>query len=197
MTKVTINDVKKLREISGAGVADAQSALKETGGDMSQAVDLLRKKGAVKAVKKSARTASQGLIESYVHGGKVGVLVEVNCETDFVAKTDDFKNFVHDLALQIAATAPVCVSKAEVKDSELEKEKEIIKQQIKNEGKPPKVIEKIIEGKIEKYYEEVCLLEQPAIKDPKVKVNQQLADLVNKLGENIVVSRFTRYQLGE
>ena len=197
MTKVTTSDIKKLRELSGVGVQDAQIALKETDGDIGKAIDLLRKKGAVKAVKKSSRTASQGLIESYVHGGKVGVLVEVNCETDFVAKTDDFKNFVHDLSLQIAASAPVYITKEQVDVSELENEKEIIAEQMKGEKKSAKMLETIITGKLEKYYEAVCLMEQPTIKDPKIKVKELLTDLVNKLGENIVIARFIRYQLGE
>ena len=197
MTKVTTSDIKKLRELSGVGVQDAQIALKETDGDIGKAIHLLRKKGAVKAVKKSSRTASQGLIESYVHGGKVGVLVEVNCETDFVAKTDDFKNFVHDLSLQIAASAPVYITKEQVDVSELENEKEIIAEQMKGEKKSAKMLETIITGKLEKYYEAVCLMEQPTIKDPKIKVKELLTDLVNKLGENIVIARFTRYQLGE
>ena len=197
MTKVTTSDIKKLRELSGVGVQDAQIALKETDGDIGKAIHLLRKKGAVKAVKKSSRTASQGLIESYVHGGKVGVLVEVNCETDFVAKTDDFKNFVHDLSLQIAASAPVYITKEQVDVSELENEKEIIAEQMKGEKKSAKILETIITGKLEKYYEAVCLMEQPTIKDPKIKVKELLTDLVNKLGENIVIARFIRYQLGE
>jgi len=197
MTKVTTSDIKKLRELSGVGVQDAQIALKETDGDIGKAIHLLRKKGAVKAVKKSSRTASQGLIESYVHGGKVGVLVEVNCETDFVAKTDDFKNFVHDLSLQIAASAPVYITKEQVDVSELENEKEIIAEQMKGEKKSAKMLETIITGKLEKYYEAVCLMEQPTIKDPKIKVKELLTDLVNKLGENIVIARFIRYQLGE
>lgn len=197
MTKVATSDIKKLRELSGAGVQDSQIALKESGGDIPKAIDLLRKKGAVKAVKKSSRTARQGLIESYVHGGRVGVLVEVNCETDFVAKTDDFKNFVHDLSLQIAASAPTYIAKEQVEGSELENEKEIIAYQVKGDKKPAKILEKIVEGKLEKYFETVCLLEQPTIKDPKVKVKHLLTDLVNRLGENIVISRFTRYQLGE
>jgi len=197
MTKVTTNDIKKLRELSGVGVQDAQIALKETDGDITKAIDILRKKGAVKAVKKSSRSTSQGLIESYVHGGKVGVLVEVNCETDFVAKTEDFKNFVHDLSLQIAASAPSYVTKEQVPVSELDHEKEILAEQMKGDKKPAEMLEKIIAGKLEKYYESVCLLEQPTIKDPKIKVKQLLTDLINKLGENIVISRFTRYQLGE
>ena len=197
MTKVTTSDIKKLRELSGVGVQDAQIALKETDGDIGKAIHLLRKKGAVKAVKKSSRTASQGLIESYVHGGKVGVLVEVNCETDFVAKTDDFKNFVHDLSLQIAASAPVYITKEQVDVSELENEKEIIAEQMKGEKKSAQMLETIITGKLEKYYEAVCLMEQPTIKDPKIKVKELLTDLVNKLGENIVIARFIRYQLGE
>src|SRR3989338_8097732 len=197
MTKVTTSDIKKLRELSGVGVQDAQIALKETDGDIGKAIHLLRKKGAVKAVKKSSRTASQGLIESYVHGGKGGGLVAANCETDFVAKTDDFKNFVHDLSLQIAASAPVYITKEQVDVSELENEKEIIAEQMKGEKKSAKMLETIITGKLEKYYEAVCLMEQPNIKDPKIKVKELLTDLVNKLGENIVIAIFIRYHLGE
>jgi len=197
MTKVSTQDIKKLRDFSGVGVQEVQNALQESSGDMEKAMDVLRKKGVMKAHKKSSRKACEGLVESYVHGGKVGVLVEVNCETDFVAKTDEFKKFAHDLALQIAAQAPSYVARGDVKDLELKKERDIIKQQMALDKKPAKVLEKIMEGKLEKYYEAVCLLEQPTIKDPKVKVKQVLTDLINKLGENIVISRFTRYQLGE
>ena len=156
--KISLEDVKKLREVSGAGMQDAQKALLETDGDVDKALEFLRKKGEVRAAKRSGRTAGQGLVEAYVHGGKVGVLVEVNCETDFVAKTDDFKNFVHDLALQIVAADPTCVSREQVDANILEKEKEIFKEQVDGK-KPEAVVNKIIEGKLEKFYQDVCLLD--------------------------------------
>jgi len=198
MAKIDLTILKQLREETGVGMQDAQSALEETAGDIVKAKEILRKKGAAKADKKSTRTTSQGLIESYLHaGGKVGVLVEVNCETDFVAKTEDFKNFVHDLSLQVAAAAPQYVTREDVPAEVIAKEKEIAMEQLKTQGKPEAIAEKIVTGKLEKFYEDNCLLEQVSIKDSKLKINQMLNDLVNKLGENIKIRRFVRYQLGE
>ena len=176
---------------------DAQKALVEAKGDVKAACELLRKKGMAKASKRSGRTAKEGIIDCYVHGRKVGVMVEVNCETDFVAKTDDFRAFAHELALQIAASAPQYVSREDVPKAVLEKERQIIEAQLKDQQKPKEVMEKIIQGKLEKFYQEVCLLEQPSIKDDKMKVKQMLTDAISKFGENIVIARFTRYQLGE
>jgi elongation factor Ts len=200
MTKqeISVDLIKKLREETGAGIQDVKLALAETGGDIQKATDILRKKGAASAVKKSGRAAKQGLVESYIHGGgKVGVLLEVNCETDFVAATPDFRNFVHEVAMQVAAMAPRYVSRKDVPAEILAKEREIYSQSEAVAGKPAQVAEKIVAGKLEKYYEENCLLEQPSIKDPKIKISQMLTDLVGKLGENIVLARFDRYQLGE
>jgi elongation factor Ts len=195
--KVSIEDIKKIREAMGVGIADAREALEEAGGDMKQATEILRKKGVALAAKKSSRAAKQGLIETYAHQGRVGVLLEVNCETDFVAETPDFRNFVHELALQVAAMAPKYVSRNDVPEAVLAKEREIYGQMDAVQGKPAQVAAKIVDSKLEKFYEESCLLEQPSIKDPKIKISQMLTDLVGKLGENIVVARFIRYQLGE
>ena len=195
--KVSVKDVKTFRENTGLGIQDAQRILVEAGGDMQLAQELARKKGMNTAAKKSSRAAKDGMIEAYVHGGRVGVLVEVNCETDFVAKTPDFKNFVHELALQIAAMAPRYVSREEVPAEVLEKEKGIYRAQISDDKKPKEIQERIISGNLEKFFEEACLLEQPSIKDPKIKISQLLTEVVTKVGENVVVARFTRYQLGE
>lgn len=195
--KVSIEAIKKLREITGVGMQDAQAALAEGGGDLQAAQDILRKKGVAKAAKKSSRATRQGIISSYVHGEKVGVLLEVNCETDFVAKTDDFRFLVHELALQIASMAPRYVGRSQVPADIVEKERSIFAEQVAAQGKPEAIVQKIIAGKLDKFFEEVCLLEQPSIKDPNLKISQLVTDAVAKLGENIVVSRFVRYQLGE
>lgn len=195
--KVSAKDVKTFRENTGLGMQDAQKILIEAGGDMQLAQELARKKGMSTAAKKSSRATKDGMIEAYVHGGRVGVLVEVNCETDFVAKTPDFKNFVHELALQVAAMAPRYVSREEVPSEVLEKEKGIYAAQMAGEKKPKEILDRIISGKLEKFFEEACLLEQPSIKDPKIKISQLLTQVITKVGENIVVARFTRYQLGE
>ncbi|KAF0133905.1 MAG: elongation factor T [Candidatus Saganbacteria bacterium] len=198
MADITTDTIVKLREKTGCGMMDCKKALTENNGDMEKAVDFLRKKGLASVSKRAERTAAQGIVQSYIHtGGKIGVLVEVNCETDFVAKNDDFIAFVKDLGMQIAAQAPLCINKSEVSEEMLSKEKEIISSQAKTEGKPEKALEKIIEGRIEKYYEFVCLMEQPFIKDPKIKIKDLLGAIAAKIGENIVVRRFTRYQLGE
>jgi elongation factor Ts len=190
--------VKELRERTGAGMMDCKKALAEKDGDIEKAVTYLREKGLAAAAKKAGRIAAEGLIESYIHGvGKIGVLVEVNCETDFVAKTDEFKGLARDIAMQIAAAKPEYVSKDEVPQEALEKEKEILRAQALNEGKPEKIVDKMVVGRIEKYYKDVCLLEQPFIKDTNITIQQLLTEKIAKIGENISVRRFARYELGE
>lgn len=193
---MNIEDIKKLREATGAGMMDAKAALEEAKGDYDKAVAVLRKKGLAKAAKKAERTAGVGVIESYVHGGKIGVLVEVNCETDFVARTDDFKEFTRDVALHIAASNPSYVSSEDIPEDELNKEKDLIKEEVAASGKPAEHAEKIVEGKLSKWYEEVCLLNQPFVKDPNQTIEQLRQALVAKLGENIVISRFKRLEVG-
>jgi len=196
--EITIEMIKELRERTGAGVMEAKRALEEANGDMEKAVTILREKGVIKAAKKAGRTAKEGIIEAYIHTGeKLGVLVEINCETDFVARTDEFKKLAKEIALQIAGMNPQYVSKEDVPPEVIEKEKEIYRVQLKNEGKPDHVIEKIIEGKLEKFYEEVCLLEQPFVRNPEIKVKDLITEAISKLGENIVVRRFARFVVGE
>lgn len=194
---ITAGAIKELREQTGVGMMDCKNALTEASGDMEKALEVLRKKGLSMAAKKSSRTASEGLITSYIHMNKIGVLLEVNCETDFVAKTDDFQEFVKDIAMHIAAANPAYVRREEIPAKVVEKEKEIYASQVTN--KPPQVIEKILEGKIEKFYSESCLLDQIFVKDEEQKktINDLVIEKVAKLGENIVVNRFTRFQLGE
>jgi elongation factor Ts len=188
--------IKKLREKTNAGVVDCKKALRDSSGDIEKAVEILRKQGAALASKKSGRSAKEGRIESYIHlGGKIGVLVEINCESDFVARNDDFKLFVKDIAMQIAASSPLYLKKEDVPPEAIKKETEIIKAQIKD--KPPAAIEKITEGKLNKFFEDVCLLEQPFIKDTNLKVKDVLTSMIAKIGENIVIKRFVRYMLGE
>ena len=188
--------VSALRERTGAGLMDCKRALTEAGGDADQAETLLRKRGVAQAAKKAGRATSEGLVESYIHlGGKVGVLIEVNCETDFVAKTDDFKALCRDLCLQIAAANPTAVSRSEVSPEVVAKEKEIAEAQVA--GKPPAAIQKIVEGKMDKFYSTVCLLDQPFVKNPDQTIQELLTSMIQKVGENIVVNRFTRYQVGE
>ena len=188
--------IKKLRDKTSAGVVDCKKALKESNGDIDKAIEILRKQGAVLASKKSGRTAKEGRIESYIHlGGKIGVLVEVNCESDFVARNDDFKAFVKDIAMQIAASSPLYLNKEDIPPEAIKKETEIIKAQVT--GKPVAAIEKITEGKLNKFYEDVCLLEQPFLKDPNLKVKDVLTSMIAKIGENIVIKRFVRFLLGE
>ena len=195
---ITAAMVKELRERTGAGMMDCKKALKETDGDMDKAIDFLREKGLAAAAKKEGRIAAEGVVDSYIHmGGTVGVLVEVNCETDFVAKTDDFKELVHDIALQIAAAAPEFVDRTEVPAANLEHEKEILRAQALNEGKPEKIVDRMVEGRVEKYYKEVCLLEQPFVKNPDVTIQQMITEKIAKIGEKITVRRFTRYKMGE
>lgn len=200
--EITLDLVKKLREKTGAGVGDCKEALAQSKGDIEKAVEFLRKKGLASAARKAGRVAKQGLVESYIHmGGKIGVLLEVNCETDFVARNEDFKKFVRDIALQIAATSPTYVNKEDVSPAAMEKEKAILKEQVANspqgKGKPDGVLDKIISGKLDKFYQEVCLMEQPFVKDASLTVKDYLGGVVGKIGENIVIRRFTRYQLGD
>jgi len=190
--------VRDLREKTGAGMMDCKKALTESGGNFEKAVDYLRQKGLATAAKRAGRVASEGRIGSYIHaGGKIGVLVEVNCETDFVAKTDDFQNFAKDLSMQIAASTPLFVRREEVPPEALEKEREIYRIQAREAGKPEKVIDKIVDGKLEKYYGEVCLLEQVFVKDTDIKIQDLLNGLIGKLGEKIEIRRFARFQVGE
>ena len=189
-----IEAIKKLRQQTGAGMMDAKKALEAAGGDVEQAVSALRKAGVAKAAKKAERVASQGLVEAYVHGGRIGVVVEVNCETDFVARTDDFKRFVRDIAMQIAAASPEYVRPEDVPRELIEKETEIYRADL--QGKPAEVADKIVGGKLDKFYAEVCLMKQPFIKDPSLTVEQLTTDMIAKLGENIVVRRMSRLELG-
>jgi elongation factor Ts len=190
--------VKELRDNTGAGMMDCKRALVETDGDLVKAVEALRKAGVTKAEKKGKRSAQDGLVYSYIHhGGRLGVLVEVNCETDFVAKTDGFKELVHNLAIQIAATNPVSVSREQVPEELVKSEKDIYTEQAKNSKKPDKMIEKIVTGKMDKYFQEICLLEQPFIKDPDKIVKDLITESIATLGENISVGRYIRYAVGE
>lgn len=190
--------VKELRERTGAGMMDCKKALVATQGDIEKAIDELRTKGLAKAAKKAGRTASEGVVISYIHGGgRIGVLVEVNCETDFVAKTDDFKQLAYDIAMQVAASNPDYVNRQQVPAEILNREREVLKAQALEEGKPEKVIEKMVEGRIEKYYKEHCLLEQPYIKDPDKSVETMIHETVARIGENISVRRFARFEVGE
>ena len=197
MTTISAESVKDLREKTGAGMMECKKALTESNGDFEKAVDLLRQKGLASAQKKSGRTASEGLIESYIHMGKIGTMVEVNCETDFVARTDDFKELAKDVAMHIAAASPLYLSREDVPEDVVDREKEIYKAQVAD--KPPQVVEKIIQGKLEKFYTDVCLLDQIFIKDPdqKKKIKDLVTDKIAKLGENILIRRFSRFQLGE
>lgn len=197
---ISAADVKSLREKTGAGMMDCKKALTETGGDMEKAIDVLRKKGLSAAAKKSERIASEGLVGSYIHaGGKIGVLLEVNCETDFVAKTEEFQQLVKDLSMHIAAANPSYVRREEVPADVLDREKEIYKDQARQSGKPENILDKITEGKLEKFYGDVCLLDQVFVKDPdgKQKIKDLITEKIAKIGENISVRRFVRFQLGE
>ena len=194
---ITAALVKELREKTGAGMMDCKKALSETNGDMDKAVDFLREKGLASVAKKSSRIASEGIVESYIHGGRIGVLVEVNSETDFVAKNEEFKNFVKDIAMQIAAVAPKYVSREEVPAEEIEHERNVLTEQARGENKPEHIIEKMVEGRLEKFYEEICLLDQDFIKDSDKKIRDILNDLIAKIGENIKIRRFVRFEVGE
>ncbi|AEE14961.1 Elongation factor Ts [Thermodesulfobium narugense DSM 14796] len=190
--------VKELRERTGAGIMDCKKALQECSCDMEKAIKYLREKGLAKAAKRAGKEAKEGIIEAYIHQNKkIGVLLELNCETDFVARTDEFLNLAHDIALQIAASNPIYISKEHVSEEVLNSEKEILRNQARQEGKPENMIDKIVEGRINKFYEEVCLLEQPFVKDPSIKISDLINQMIAKVGENIVVRRFTRFSLGE
>ena len=194
----TANDVKELREKTGVGMMDCKKALTEADGDMEKAIEILREKGMATAKKKESRVASEGVVDSYIHmGGKIGVLVEVNCETDFVARADNFKVFVHDIALQIAAANPIYVSEAEVPQEVLEHEKQILRVQALNEGKPEKIIDRMVEGRIKKYYEDFCLLDQKFVKDADKTIQQYLNETIASIGEKITIRRFVRFVMGE
>ena len=194
---ITAALVKELREKTGAGMMDCKKALSETKGDMDKAVDFLREKGLASVAKKSSRIASEGIVDSYIHGGRIGVLVEVNSETDFVAKNEEFKTFVRDIAMQIAAVNPKYVSREEVPAEEVEHERKVLTEQAKSENKPDHIIEKMVEGRLEKFYEEICLLDQYFIKDSDKKIRDILNDLIAKIGENIKIRRFVRFEVGE
>lgn len=190
--------VKALREKTGAGMMDCKKALQEAGGNEAKAITLLREKGLAAASRRAGRIAAQGVVDSYIHlGGKVGVLVEVNCETDFVARNEQFRAFVRDICLQVAAANPRYLGKDDVPEEILKKEREILRAQALNEGKPEKVIDKIVEGRLDKFFRENCLLEQPFIRDQDIPVNSLLVDLISKIGEKIVIRRFSRYAVGE
>ncbi len=195
---VSASLIKELREKTGVGIMDCKKALQETDGDIEKAIDLLRKKGIATAKKRGSRTTSEGQIQSYIHaGGKIGVMVEINCETDFTGRTEEFTEFAKNIAMQIAATNPIAVDREGIPQEVIEREKEIYMTQAKESGKPEKVIERIVEGKMKKFYSEVCLLEQAYIRDPDITVQDLLNEMIAKTGENIVIRRFVRYQLGE
>lgn len=194
----TAKDVAELRAKTNAGMMDCKKALVESDGDFEKAIVWLREKGMASAAKKQSRIASEGIVTAYIHmGGKIGVLAEINCETDFVAKTDDFQELAHDIALQIAATAPKYVKIEDVPADELEKEKEIFRAQSLNEGKPVQIVEKMIEGRVKKYYQEVCLLEQTFVKDPSKTISKYIAEKTAQIGEKISIRRFVRFEMGE
>jgi elongation factor Ts len=198
VAEISASLVKELRDRTGAGMMDCKRALQETAGDLEAAGEYLRKQGIAKADKKADRKANEGLVHSYIHqGGKIGVLVEINCETDFVARTDDFQGLCHEIAMQIAAASPLYLSRDEISEDVLAKEREILREAALNEGKPEKVLDRIVEGKVEKYFEQVCLLEQPYIRDSDKSVEEVLKEAIASLGENIQIARFTRYALGE
>jgi elongation factor Ts len=198
MSEVSAALVRDLRDKTGAGMMDCKRALAETGGDLDKAVTALREKGLAAAAKRSARAASEGVVGSYIHaGGKIGVLIEVNCETDFVARTPEFQNLVKDLAMQVAAANPRCVRREEVSPEMIESERNIYRAQASASGKPAPLIEKIVDGKLEKFFADTCLLEQPFIKEPERTVGQLVTDAIAHMGENVVVRRFSRFQLGE
>ncbi|NLT97891.1 MAG: translation elongation factor Ts [Christensenellaceae bacterium] len=195
---ISASDVKLLREKTGAGMMDCKHALTEANGDMEKAIKILREKGLASAAKKAGRIAAEGIVDSYIHlGGKIGVLVEVNCETDFVAKTPVFRQLVKDIAMQIAAANPLYLEPADVPADVLEKEKEILRAQALNEGKPEKIVDKMVEGRLQKYYKEFCLLEQAFVKDPEKSIKDLVNEKIAELGEKISIRRFVRYEMGE
>lgn len=194
---ISADKVKALRERTGVGIMDCKSALTETDGDIDKAVELLRKMGVASAEKRAGRDTNQGLVEAYIHAGsQLGVLVEINCETDFVAKTDDFKNFARDIAMQVAATGPRVVSREDFPQEDIDKELEIYKTQANNEGKPENIVERFVQGKLEKFYQENALMEQSYIKDPNKNIKELLTEVITKTGEHINIRKFVRYQLG-
>lgn len=196
--EISADLVKKLREKTGVGLMDCKEALKQASGDMEKAIEYLREKGLAKLQKRMGKVASEGVIASYIHtGGKVGTMVEVNCETDFVANTKDFQEFARDVAMQITASSPMYVKREDVPEEAKEKEKSIYRKQALESGKPEKIIDKIAEGKMEKFYQEVCLVEQPFIKNPDITIKALLEELIVKMGEKILINRFVRFQLGE
>ena len=195
---IDASSIKDLRQKTGAGIMDCKRALKEAQGDMDKAIEVLRRRGLAQAAKRGARRADEGLVGSYIHpGGRIGVLVEINCETDFVARTQEFKDFVKDLSMHIAAADPQYLAREDVPDEVIQKEKDILRMQTLEMGKPEKVVDRIVEGKMEKFFSEVCLLEQAYVKDLDLTVGDLLNSLVGKIGERISIRRFTRYQLGE
>ncbi|GIK56818.1 MAG: translation elongation factor Ts [Chloroflexi bacterium] len=195
---ITTAQIKELREATGAGVLEAKKALESTNGDFDKAVDLLREKGAARAAKRAERAASEGIIELYAHpGNRVGVMLELNCETDFVGRNEEFRNLAHDLALHIAAMGPRYLTREEVPQAELDRELDVLRAQAKAEGKPDTIVEKIVQGRLTKFYEEFCLLEQPFVKDDSIKISDMITDVIRKTGENIIIRRFARYELGE
>ncbi len=198
MAEISAKMVKGLREQTGAGIMDCKEALAECGGDLEKAVDFLRKKGLATAKKRAGRSMSEGVVESYIHmGGKIGVMVEINCETDFVAKTDDFKEFARNIAMHIAAASPVGITPEDVPADVIEREKEIYKAQALEMGKPEKMVDKIAEGKLNKFYKDSCLLDQAYVKDPNISIADYLNEVIAKTGENITIRRFARFQVGE
>lgn len=198
MAEITALMVKELRDTTGAPFIDCKKALEEVSGDLEKALDILKIRGVAKASKKVGRETPEGTVMSYIHaGGKIGVMVEINCETDFVARNEEFQAFAREVAMQIAASNPLYISKDEIPEAELEREKEVMKAQVLESGKPAEIAEKIVEGKIEKYYEEICLLNQTYVRDTKLKIDDLLQALIAKIGENIKIRRFTRFQLGE
>jgi elongation factor Ts len=196
--EISAGAIKELRQRTGVGVMDCKKALVECAGNVDEAIDFLRKKGLAKAAKRAGRETAEGLITSYIHpGGKIGVLVDINCETDFVARTDDFQNLTKEIAMHIAAMNPIAISREDVPPEVIEKEKEILRAEAAASGKPDKVVDKIVEGRLEKFFAEQCLMEQAYIKNPDITVKDLIYDIIAKVGENITVRRFTRYQLGE
>lgn len=198
MSQISLDLIKQLRERTAAGFSDCKKALEEAGGDIEKAVDILRKKGLAIASKRAGKETKEGIVEAYIHANKkIGVLLEVNCETDFVARTPDFQEFAHNVAMQIAATSPLCVSRDDMPQDVLEREKRIYEEQLREQGKPENVIPKILEGKLEKFYKETVLLEQPYIKNPDITIQDLLNELIAKTGEKIIIKRFARFQIGE
>lgn len=197
MAVVTAEQVKELRDRTSAGIMDCKKMLVEADGNMEKAIELLRERGMAKAAKKAGRIAAEGLVEAYIHNGKYGALVEVNSETDFVSNNEDFKTFVKDIAMHIAAVGPKYVRREEIPESVIEAEKETLKAQALNEGKPEAVVEKMVEGRLNKFFAEICLLDQPFVKDPDITVGTLLTNLIAKIGENIVIRRFARFERGE